>query len=86
MKKPVLRTCAACGEKKDKSSMLRVIRTPEGTVEVDPTGRKNGRGVYVCRKGSCLDLLKKKKVLSSQLKVTVPPEIFEEIAREIEKG
>jgi predicted RNA-binding protein YlxR (DUF448 family) len=54
------RTCVGCGEESPKRELLRVIRTPEGEVRYDPTGRANGRGAYVCSCRECVALAKKK--------------------------
>lgn len=48
-RKTPMRVCAGCQELKSKKEMIRVVRTPEGTVEIDKTGKKSGRGVYLCR-------------------------------------
>jgi len=57
------RTCVACRETDAKRGLIRLVRTPEGTVEVDPTGKRNGRGAYLCARLSCWqDALKKKRL------------------------
>ena len=54
MKKIPLRQCIGCGEMKNKKEMIRVIKTPEGEIMIDATGRKNGRGAYICPSSDCL--------------------------------
>ena len=54
-KKIPLRVCAGCQEQKSKKEMIRVVRTPEGAVEIDKTGKKSGRGVYICQNSACLE-------------------------------
>jgi predicted RNA-binding protein YlxR (DUF448 family) len=62
------RTCVACRRVEGKRQLVRVVRTPGGTVEVDPTGRKNGRGAYVHAEASCWDAALKRKALQHALK------------------
>ncbi len=73
------RTCLGCQEKKPKREMIRIIRTPQGTVEIDPTGKKSGRGAYVCPNLECLERLRKGKRLERVLEVLPLPSIFEEL-------
>lgn len=73
------RTCIGCREAKNKRDLIRVVRTPEGPVTVDPTGKANGRGVYVCRKVECLERALTKERLAQALKVTVPQERIAEL-------
>ena len=68
------RTCVACRTVESKRGLVRVVRTPEGTVEVDPSGKKSGRGAYLCRERSCWETALKKKVLDQALKTTLTAE------------
>jgi uncharacterized protein len=68
------RTCVACGESNAKRELVRVVHTPSGHVEVDPTGKKAGRGAYLCAKKACWALGLKKHALDRALKTTVSPE------------
>jgi predicted RNA-binding protein YlxR (DUF448 family) len=68
------RTCAACRQVRPKRELLRIVRTPEGHVELDPTGKKSGRGTYLCARRSCWDLALKKGRLEQALNVTLLPE------------
>lgn len=54
-KKAVMRQCIGCGQPRDKKSLIRIIRTTEGQIELDATGKKNGRGAYLCMSGECLE-------------------------------
>ena len=63
------RTCIACREIKDKRDLIRVVRTPEGKVILDPSGKANGRGAYLCRQASCWEKSLHKKLLVRALKV-----------------
>jgi predicted RNA-binding protein YlxR (DUF448 family) len=67
------RTCVACRTTEAKRGLVRVVRTPEGRVELDPTGKKNGRGAYVHETRACWDEALKKQRLGRALKVDVPP-------------
>jgi predicted RNA-binding protein YlxR (DUF448 family) len=65
------RTCLVCRSIKDKRELIRIVRTPEQQVIIDPTGKANGRGVYLCRQGDCWRKGLKKERLSHALKVEV---------------
>lgn len=77
------RTCLGCQAQKSKREMIRIVRTPEGSVEVDPTGKKSGRGAYVCPSPECLELLRKGKRLEKVLGVSPSPSFFDQIATRI---
>lgn len=68
------RTCVACRQQRPKRELLRIVRTPQGRVELDPTGKKSGRGAYLCAKRSCWDLALRKGNLERELEVTLDPE------------
>lgn len=80
-KKIPLRKCVATGEMHPKKEMIRVVRSKEGEVSVDLTGKKSGRGAYVSKSEAAVAAAKKKKVLDNQLEVKVPEEIYEELLR-----
>lgn len=84
-KKTPMRMCAGCREMKPKQELIRVIRTPEGTVRVDTTGKASGRGVYVCKNEECLKKSIRSKALSRALEVPVGEEVLEALAGEIGK-
>jgi|SRR6185312_11636122 len=69
-----LRTCISCRENKSKRELLRVVRTPDGHVAIDATGKKSGRGAYLCARLSCWELAMKKKRLEQEFKVTISEE------------
>lgn len=85
-KRQPLRKCAGCGLMKEKRELVRIVRDETGQVSIDETGRKNGRGVYVCRDGACLARAQKSKALERGLKCKVSPEIYEELRRRIGDG
>ncbi|GAA0332118.1 YlxR family protein [Bacillus carboniphilus] len=84
-KKIPLRKCVATGEMKPKKEMIRVVRSKEGNVEVDPTGKKSGRGAYLSKTKEAVELAKKKNVFSHHLEVQVPDEVYEELMKFVEK-
>ena len=69
-----MRMCVGCREMKEKKELIRVVRSPEGEVSLDPVGKKPGRGAYVCRSAECLKRAIRQKQLERQLDVTLPPE------------
>jgi predicted RNA-binding protein YlxR (DUF448 family) len=73
------RSCVACREAKPKRELVRVVRTEDGRVEVDRTGRRNGRGAYVCPAQECWEAGQKRKALNPALSVTVSPENWDEL-------
>ncbi len=79
------RTCVACRCESPKKAMLRVVRTPEGEIVLDPTGKRQGRGAYLCTNRECIELAKKRDCLSRALKTRVDPGIYEEIIVLLEK-
>ncbi len=83
VKKKPQRQCTGCGEMRDKGDLIRVIRTPEDKIEVDFTGKKNGRGAYLCNNPDCLAKARKKKSLERSLKMAIPAEVYERISEEM---
>lgn len=84
-KKIPMRMCVGCGEMKGKKEMMRVLKTAEDTIILDTTGRKNGRGAYLCFSGECLEKAMKNKGLERSLKTPVPREVYESLKKEFEK-
>ncbi|WP_271852821.1 RNase P modulator RnpM [Planococcus maritimus] len=84
-KKIPLRKCVATGEMLPKKDMIRVVRSKEGDVFVDLTGKKSGRGAYVSKSEDAIELARKKKVLDKQLEVKVPGEIYEELIHAVRR-
>ena len=83
-KKIPLRQCVGCQEMKSKLELIRVIKTPEGEVTLDATGRMNGRGAYLCKNSDCLKKLRKTKGLERSLKIAIPQEVYEKLEKEME--
>lgn len=82
-KKLPLRMCTGCGEMKSKKEMIRVLKTPEDEIVIDATGKKNGRGAYICCSIECLRKAVKTKGLERSLKVSIPKEIVETLEKEM---
>jgi predicted RNA-binding protein YlxR (DUF448 family) len=78
------RTCVGCQEIKPKKTLIRIVRTPENVLMVDPTGKANGRGAYICPRSECLEAAIKSKRLARALEVTISPEDLERIKKDIE--
>ena len=76
-----MRRCLATNESFPKKELLRIVRTPEGEVKVDLTGKLNGKGAYISKSNEALDIAKKKKVLNRALETEIPEEIYEEISK-----
>lgn len=83
-KKVPVRKCVGCQEMKSKKEMMRVIRTSEGEFLLDATGRKNGRGAYVCPSRECLRKAIKNKGLERSFKQSIPQEVYETLEKEME--
>ena len=85
MKKVPLRQCIGCQEMKSKKEMIRVIKTAEDEIMLDATGRKNGRGAYLCPSMECLKKAVKGKGLERSFKMAIPKEVYETLKKEIEE-
>lgn len=78
-KKKPERTCIACNEQKEKQQLLRIVKSKEGVIEVDETGKKNGRGAYICKSEECLNKMIKTKKLERVFEKEINSEIYESI-------
>lgn len=83
IKKIPLRQCIGCGEMKSKKEMIRILKTSEGEMILDATGRKNGRGAYVCPTTECLERAIKSKGLERSFKMAIPKEVYETLEKEM---
>ena len=79
-----MRMCVGCREMKEKKELIRVVRSPEGDISLDPTGKKSGRGAYVCRDPDCLKRAIKQRQLERQLDAALSPETAEALKAEME--
>ena len=85
MKKVPLRQCIGCQEMKSKKEMIRVIKTAEDEIMLDATGRKKGRGAYLCPSMECLKKAVKGKGLERSFKMAIPKEVYETLEKEMEE-
>jgi predicted RNA-binding protein YlxR (DUF448 family) len=83
-RKVPLRKCAGCGEMKAKKELVRIVRTDTGEFFLDPTGKKSGRGAYICPTAECLQKAKKTKGLERSFKQAVPDEVYESLRAKLE--
>ena len=83
MKKIPLRQCIGCGEMKSKKEMIRVLKTTEDEIVIDATGRKNGRGAYICPSMECFKKAVKSKGLERSLEMAIPKEVYEALEKEM---
>ena len=85
-KKIPLRQCVGCGEMKNKKEMMRVLKTPEDEIILDLTGKKNGRGAYLCISKECLLKARKNKGLERSFKIIIPSEVYDSLEREYDEN
>ncbi len=78
-----MRKCAGCQEVREKRQLLRIVRDPEGQVSLDRTGRKSGRGVYLCANPACLEKAIKTKALERSLETAIGDEVYESLRKEL---
>ena len=83
-KKIPMRQCIGCGQMKSKKELLRILKTPEDTIILDATGRKNGRGAYLCYSKECLQRAFKTKGLERSFRMKILPEVYERLEKEFE--
>lgn len=81
-----MRQCLGCNEHKPKREMIRVVRTPEGEIELDFVGKKSGRGAYVCPKKACFNKARKSKRIENILEVKIPEEIYDAMEKSISEA
>lgn len=82
-KKIPMRKCVGCQEMKSKKEMMRVLKTSEDTFELDATGKKNGRGAYLCFSKECFEKVVKNKGLERSFKQAIPKEVYEKLEKEM---
>lgn len=82
-KKIPLRMCTGCGEMFDKRSLVRVVKSPEGEISLDLTGKKSGRGAYVCKNADCLKKARKRKALERAFGIKIEDSVYDSMEEEI---
>lgn len=85
-KKIPMRQCVGCGEMKSKKEMMRVLKTPEEQIVLDTTGKKNGRGAYLCMTEECLKKARKNKGLERSFKMSISNEVYDSLEKEFESS
>ena len=85
-KKIPLRKCTGCQEMKSKKELIRVVKNDAGEISLDFTGKKQGRGAYICPNEECLEKARKSKGLERSFKCAVPKEVYEQLRGELENG
>ena len=83
-KKIPMRQCMGCRERKTKKELIRVVRCTDGAVQLDFSGKLNGRGAYICPNSECLKRAIKSKALDRSLEVTIPQEVYDRLTVEME--
>ena len=84
VRKIPVRQCMGCNEHKPKQELLRIVRSPEGEISLDFTGKKNGRGAYLCRDVKCLRRARKSRRIDRVLEIEIPDEVYDRMEREME--
>ena len=82
-KKTPERQCLGCGERRPKLQLIRVVRDPEGNVSLDFTGKKSGRGAYICKNVACLKQARRKRSLSRSLECEIPDAVYDALEAEL---
>lgn len=82
-KKIPMRMCVGCSEMKPKKELIRIVRSAEGEISADLTGKKNGRGAYICKNVSCLSLAKKARRLEKSFQCRIDDEIYQSLEKEL---
>ena len=82
-KKIPMRKCIGCNEMKPKKELIRIVRSPEGEFDLDVTGKKSGRGAYICKNPECCALVKKGRKLNRSFETSVPDEIYDKLESEL---
>ena len=83
VKKIPVRRCTGCGEHFPKSELARVVRTPEGEIVIDATGKRNGRGAYICKNPACLKKARKSGRIAASLECSSPDGVYDRLEEEI---
>ena len=83
-KKVPLRKCLGCDEMIGKKGLLRIVRSKEGEISLDLTGKKSGRGAYICKDIQCFEKARKRKAFERSLKCKIPDEVYGRLRQEIE--
>lgn len=80
------RQCVGCRTMKDKKALIRVVKTPEGEVVLDVSGKKSGRGAYVCPDSACLKKARKSRALERVFELAIPDEVYDALEQQMEQA
>lgn len=80
------RRCTGCGEHFPKNTLVRILRTPEGEIVLDATGKRSGRGAYICKKADCLKKARKSRRIEQSLEASISAEIYDKLEVEIDRA
>ncbi len=86
VKKIPMRMCIGCGEMKPKKELIRVVKSPEGDISLDITGKKSGRGAYICRSSECLAKARKARKLEKSFSCRIEDEVYANMEKELEEN
>ena len=84
-KKIPMRKCNGCGEQKPKKELVRIVKSPEGEVSLDITGKASGRGAYICNNADCLQKARKSHRIDKAFEIAIPDTVYEQMLTEISK-
>ena len=85
-KKIPMRKCNGCGEQKQKKELVRIVKSPDGEVSLDLTGKASGRGAYICNNADCLQKARKSHRIDKAYEMAIPDEVYEQMLTEISKN
>lgn len=85
-KKIPMRKCVGCAQMKEKRELIRIVRSPEGEIHLDLTGKMSGKGAYICRNSECFRKAVKAKRFERAFECAIPTEVFDKIGKELEKS
>ncbi len=85
-RKVPIRRCTGCGQHFEKNALIRVLRTPDGQIVIDETGKKSGRGAYICKSAECFKKARKSRRLEAGLDCRVPDEVYDRLEGELNGG
>ena len=85
-KKIPMRKCVGCNESKSKKELVRIVRSPEGDISLDTTGKKSGRGAYICYDVECLRKARKSRRIDRTFEMTIPDSVYDSLEEQIKKN
>ena len=85
-KKIPMRRCTGCNEQKPKNQLIRVVKSPENEISLDLTGKKSGRGAYICNNAECLRKARKSRRIDRTFEMTIPDEVYDSLEEQIKKN